>query len=69
MINVLVLRGVDGTKRAWAAYRKARVDAGLPAVNTDHFAYAAFVYVGDTHEEGLRVDDVVGAKSKIKKLI
>jgi hypothetical protein len=24
-------------------------------VTTDHFAYAAFVYVGDTHEEGVWV--------------
>jgi alkanesulfonate monooxygenase SsuD/methylene tetrahydromethanopterin reductase-like flavin-dependent oxidoreductase (luciferase family) len=55
LINVLVLRGPEGTKRAWAAYRKARADAGLPAVDTDHFAYAAFVYVGDTHDEGVRV--------------
>ncbi len=55
MINVLVLRGADGTKRAWAAYRQARIDAGLPPVDSDHFAYAAFVYVGDTHEEGLQV--------------
>jgi alkanesulfonate monooxygenase SsuD/methylene tetrahydromethanopterin reductase-like flavin-dependent oxidoreductase (luciferase family) len=55
MVNVLVLRGAEGTKRAWAAYRQARVELGLPPVTTDHFAYAAFVYVGDTHEEGLRV--------------
>jgi alkanesulfonate monooxygenase SsuD/methylene tetrahydromethanopterin reductase-like flavin-dependent oxidoreductase (luciferase family) len=55
MINVLVLRGADGTKRAWAAYRQARAEAGLPPVDSDHFAYAAFVYVGDTHEEGMRV--------------
>ncbi len=55
MINVLVLRGVDGTKRAWAAYRSARAEAGLPTVTTDRFAYAGFVYVGDTHEEGVRV--------------
>jgi len=27
----------------------------LPKVTTDNFAYAAFVYVGDTDEEGLRV--------------
>jgi alkanesulfonate monooxygenase SsuD/methylene tetrahydromethanopterin reductase-like flavin-dependent oxidoreductase (luciferase family) len=55
MINVLVLRGAEGTKRAWASYRKARAEAGLPKVTTDHFAYAALVYVGDTDEEGLRV--------------
>jgi alkanesulfonate monooxygenase SsuD/methylene tetrahydromethanopterin reductase-like flavin-dependent oxidoreductase (luciferase family) len=55
MVNVLVLRGADGTKRAWAAYRQARAELGLPKVTTDHFAYAAFVYVGDTHEEGVRV--------------
>ena len=55
MVNVLVLRGPDGTKRAWAAYRKARVEAGLPPVDSDHFGYAAMVYVGDTHEEGLEI--------------
>jgi len=54
MINVLVLRGADGTRRAWAAYRQARAEAGLPPVGTDHFGYAALLYVGDTHEEGLR---------------
>src|SRR4249920_967489 len=55
MVNVLVLRGADGTKRAWAAYRGARVEAGLPPVSSDHFGYAALLYVGDTDEEGLRV--------------
>jgi alkanesulfonate monooxygenase SsuD/methylene tetrahydromethanopterin reductase-like flavin-dependent oxidoreductase (luciferase family) len=55
MVNVLVLRGPEGTKRAWAAYRQAREDAGLPRVATDHFGYAALVYVGDTHEEGVRI--------------
>jgi alkanesulfonate monooxygenase SsuD/methylene tetrahydromethanopterin reductase-like flavin-dependent oxidoreductase (luciferase family) len=55
MVNVLVLRGADGAKRAWAAYRQAREEAGLPKVTTDHLAYAAFVYVGDTHEEGVQV--------------
>jgi alkanesulfonate monooxygenase SsuD/methylene tetrahydromethanopterin reductase-like flavin-dependent oxidoreductase (luciferase family) len=55
MVHVLVLRGPEGTRRAYAAHRKARVEAGLPKVTTDHFAYAAFVYVGDTDEEGLRV--------------
>jgi alkanesulfonate monooxygenase SsuD/methylene tetrahydromethanopterin reductase-like flavin-dependent oxidoreductase (luciferase family) len=33
----------------------ARAEAGSPKVTTDNFAYAAFVYVGDTDEEGLRV--------------
>src|SRR4030095_5607300 len=55
MRHVLVLRGVEGTKRAYAAHRQARADAGLPPVTTDNFAYAAFVYVGDTDEEGMRV--------------
>jgi alkanesulfonate monooxygenase SsuD/methylene tetrahydromethanopterin reductase-like flavin-dependent oxidoreductase (luciferase family) len=54
MVHVLVLRGVDGTKRAYAAYRKARAEAGLPSLSTDHFAYSAFVYVGDTDAEGVR---------------
>jgi alkanesulfonate monooxygenase SsuD/methylene tetrahydromethanopterin reductase-like flavin-dependent oxidoreductase (luciferase family) len=55
MVNVLVLRGVEGARRAWGAYRQAREEAGLPHVSTDHFAYAALGYVGDTHEEGVRV--------------
>lgn len=55
MVNVLVLRGPAGTKVAWAAYRRARAEAGLPEVATDHFGYAALVYVGDTHEEGVRI--------------
>jgi alkanesulfonate monooxygenase SsuD/methylene tetrahydromethanopterin reductase-like flavin-dependent oxidoreductase (luciferase family) len=55
MINVLVLRGEEETRRAWAAYRQARTEAGLPKVTTDYFAYAAFVYVGDTHDEGVRI--------------
>ena len=57
MVNVLVLRGPEGTKRAWAAYRQARVEAGLPPVDSDHFGYAALLYVGDTHEEGLRIGE------------
>jgi alkanesulfonate monooxygenase SsuD/methylene tetrahydromethanopterin reductase-like flavin-dependent oxidoreductase (luciferase family) len=55
MVHVLVLRGPEGTKRAYAAHRRARAEAGLPKVTTDNFAYAALVYVGDTDEEGLRV--------------
>ena len=55
MVNVLVLRGAEGTRRAWAAYRGAREDAGLPKVASDHFGYAALLYVGDTHEEGVRI--------------
>jgi alkanesulfonate monooxygenase SsuD/methylene tetrahydromethanopterin reductase-like flavin-dependent oxidoreductase (luciferase family) len=55
MVNVLVLRGAEGTKRAWAAYRGAREEAGLPKVATDHFGYAALLYVGDTHDEGVRI--------------
>ena len=55
MRHVLVLRGPEGTKRAYDAHRKARADAGLPKVTTDNFAYAALVYVGDTDEEGVRV--------------
>jgi alkanesulfonate monooxygenase SsuD/methylene tetrahydromethanopterin reductase-like flavin-dependent oxidoreductase (luciferase family) len=57
MVNVLVLRGAEGTRRAWGAYRQARAQLGLPPVDTDHFAYAAFVHVGDTHEEGVRIGE------------
>jgi alkanesulfonate monooxygenase SsuD/methylene tetrahydromethanopterin reductase-like flavin-dependent oxidoreductase (luciferase family) len=55
MVQVLVLRGAEGTKRAYEAHRRARAEAGLPKVTTDNFAYAAFVYVGDTEAEGLEV--------------
>jgi alkanesulfonate monooxygenase SsuD/methylene tetrahydromethanopterin reductase-like flavin-dependent oxidoreductase (luciferase family) len=55
MVNVLVLRGAEGARQAWGAYRQARAQAGLPGVSSDHFAYAALGYVGDTHEEGVRV--------------
>jgi alkanesulfonate monooxygenase SsuD/methylene tetrahydromethanopterin reductase-like flavin-dependent oxidoreductase (luciferase family) len=55
MINVLVFRGVEGTQRAWAAYRRARAEAGLPAPGPDRFAYTGFVYTGDTDEEAMRV--------------
>lgn len=53
--HVLVLRGPDGTRRAYAAYRRARAEAGLPPVTTDNFAYAALVYVGENDEEGIRI--------------
>jgi alkanesulfonate monooxygenase SsuD/methylene tetrahydromethanopterin reductase-like flavin-dependent oxidoreductase (luciferase family) len=55
MVNSVVLRGIDGTKRAWAAYREARAEAGLPEPALDRFAYCGFVYVGDTDEEGVSV--------------
>ena len=55
MVHVLVLRGPDGTRRAYAANRKARAAAGLPKATTENFAYAALVYVGDSDEEGVRV--------------
>jgi alkanesulfonate monooxygenase SsuD/methylene tetrahydromethanopterin reductase-like flavin-dependent oxidoreductase (luciferase family) len=43
------------TRRAYAAYRDARREAGLPPAPVDNFAYSAFVCVGDTDEEGQRV--------------
>jgi alkanesulfonate monooxygenase SsuD/methylene tetrahydromethanopterin reductase-like flavin-dependent oxidoreductase (luciferase family) len=55
MVHVLVLRGPEGTKHAYASHRKARDEAGMPKVTTDNFAYAALIYVGDTDEEGVRV--------------
>lgn len=57
MVHTLVLRGHEGTRRAYAAYRKARAEAGLSPVSTDNFAYSAFVSVGDTDEEGVRVGE------------
>src|SRR6266581_5366701 len=55
MVNIMVMRGVDVTRRAWSAYREARAEAGLAKPATDRFGYSAFVYVGDTDEEGVRV--------------
>jgi alkanesulfonate monooxygenase SsuD/methylene tetrahydromethanopterin reductase-like flavin-dependent oxidoreductase (luciferase family) len=55
MVNALVLRGPEASKRAFDTYRDARREAGLPAPGTDRFAYAALCYVGDTDEEGLRI--------------
>jgi alkanesulfonate monooxygenase SsuD/methylene tetrahydromethanopterin reductase-like flavin-dependent oxidoreductase (luciferase family) len=57
MVHTLVLRGHEGTRRAYAAYRNARAQAGLPPVSSDNFAYTAFVCVGDTDEEGRRVGE------------
>jgi alkanesulfonate monooxygenase SsuD/methylene tetrahydromethanopterin reductase-like flavin-dependent oxidoreductase (luciferase family) len=57
MVNVLVLRGPEGTKLAFAANRKARAEAGMPKPTTERFGYAAMVAVGDTHAEGLRVGE------------
>ena len=55
MVNALVLRDLDGVKRAWGAYRGAREQAGLQPPALDRFAYTAFVYVGDTDKEGVEV--------------
>src|SRR5690348_3884707 len=55
MVNALVLRGPEASKRAFDTYRTARREAGLPEPGTDRFAYAALCYIGDTDEEGLRV--------------
>src|SRR5258708_6264204 len=54
-VNALVLRGPEASKRAFDAYRAARVEAGLPPPGSDRFAYAALCYVGDTDAEGLEV--------------
>src|SRR5919198_619382 len=55
IINALVLRGPEASKRAFDAYREARREVRLPSPGTDRFAYAALCYVGDTDEEGVRV--------------
>jgi alkanesulfonate monooxygenase SsuD/methylene tetrahydromethanopterin reductase-like flavin-dependent oxidoreductase (luciferase family) len=54
MVHTLVLRGPEGTRRAYAAYRNARREAGLAPAPVDNFAYSAFVCCGDTEEEGQR---------------
>jgi alkanesulfonate monooxygenase SsuD/methylene tetrahydromethanopterin reductase-like flavin-dependent oxidoreductase (luciferase family) len=57
IINATFVRGPDGTKRAWDAYRRARTEAGLPQAGPDRFAYMGFTYVGETDEEGMRIGD------------
>lgn len=53
MVNILVLRGPEGTRATYAANRQARKAAGMPPAMTDLCGYAAMVAVGDTDEEGL----------------
>src|SRR5258708_22193215 len=55
MVNALVLRAPEASRRPFDTYGDARREAGLPAPGTDRFAYAALAYVGDTDEEGVRV--------------
>jgi len=55
IVNVMVFRTAEETTRAWTAYRKARAEAGLPEPGPDRFGHTAFVYTGDTDEEGVRV--------------
>ena len=55
IVNVMVFRTAEETARAWGSYRKARAEAGLPEPGPDRFGHTAFVYTGDTDEEGVRV--------------
>jgi alkanesulfonate monooxygenase SsuD/methylene tetrahydromethanopterin reductase-like flavin-dependent oxidoreductase (luciferase family) len=55
IVDALVLRGPQASKRAFDSYRAARREAGLPEPGTDRFAYAALAYVGDSDEEGVEV--------------
>jgi alkanesulfonate monooxygenase SsuD/methylene tetrahydromethanopterin reductase-like flavin-dependent oxidoreductase (luciferase family) len=55
MVNTLLFGGFDKTKLAFEAYKRARVEAGLPPPSEDRFSYLAFCYVGDTDEEALRI--------------
>ncbi|MFY0611467.1 MAG: LLM class flavin-dependent oxidoreductase [Hyphomicrobiaceae bacterium] len=57
MVNALILRGAEDTRKAWHAYREARRIDGLPAVDLDHYAYAAMVAVADTHEAGVALGE------------
>jgi len=55
IVNVMVFRTAEETMRAWGSYRKARAEAALPEPGPDRFGHTAFVYTGDTDEEGVRV--------------
>ena len=69
IINATFVRGPDGTKKSWDAYRQARIDAGMGPAPPDRFAYMGFTYVGDSDEEGMEIGDKslwflrVGARS------
>jgi alkanesulfonate monooxygenase SsuD/methylene tetrahydromethanopterin reductase-like flavin-dependent oxidoreductase (luciferase family) len=54
IVNTLLFGGYDRTRQCFAAYRKARAEAGLSPPGEDRFSYMAFAYVGDSDEEGLR---------------
>jgi alkanesulfonate monooxygenase SsuD/methylene tetrahydromethanopterin reductase-like flavin-dependent oxidoreductase (luciferase family) len=55
IVNTLLFGGYDRTRQAFAAYKKARAEAGLPSPGEDRFSYMAFVYVGDSDQEALRI--------------
>jgi alkanesulfonate monooxygenase SsuD/methylene tetrahydromethanopterin reductase-like flavin-dependent oxidoreductase (luciferase family) len=55
MVNTLLFGGYDKTRLAFDAYKRARVEAGLPPPAEDRFSYLGFCYVGDTDEEALRI--------------
>ena len=55
IVNVMVFRSIEETVRAWSAYRAARAAAGLPAPGPDRFGHTAFVYTGETDEEGVAI--------------
>jgi alkanesulfonate monooxygenase SsuD/methylene tetrahydromethanopterin reductase-like flavin-dependent oxidoreductase (luciferase family) len=55
IVVTLVLRGAEGTKRAWDAYRQARREAGLSPAAREMFGYTAMVYTGQSDAEGLRI--------------
>jgi alkanesulfonate monooxygenase SsuD/methylene tetrahydromethanopterin reductase-like flavin-dependent oxidoreductase (luciferase family) len=55
IVNVMVFRSIEETRQAWGSYRQARAEAGLPAPGPDRFGHTAFVYTGDTDEEGRAV--------------
>lgn len=59
MVNTLVFGGYDRTRQAFDAYRKARVDAGLPAPGEDRFSYMGFCYVGDSDREAMRIAEKI----------
>lgn len=47
------LTGFGGTKRIFDTYRAVRAEHGSATTPDDRLAYAALVYVGDTHEKAM----------------
>jgi alkanesulfonate monooxygenase SsuD/methylene tetrahydromethanopterin reductase-like flavin-dependent oxidoreductase (luciferase family) len=59
MVNTLVFGGYERAAQAFATYRRARAEAGLPPPGEDRFSYMGFCYVGDSDAEAMRIAEKI----------